>query len=204
MIRINKAPRVLMVDPPVLDREASQTLARQKERIDKAHNLFDGPILMCKQASPEKFELFPATYSWLLSYYQDPENSPFGKGAVGVSVMAHAQGEYLWTKRADDLLLCPGDWDFAASGAVDPGEDFVAAAKREMFEETGLEPYEISYHSLLLGPRFGGCTILFEAKMHKQTPTLDPSEVSDFVWSRTAPPLVGGAKEMWAFYQSFA
>lgn len=44
----------------------------------------------------------------------------------------------LLQKRAMTKDIFPGRWDMAVGGHVDPGEDYSAAAKREMQEELGI------------------------------------------------------------------
>lgn len=57
----------------------------------------------------------------------------FSFGAVGP--------EYLLLRRSPDELLFPGIWQFV-SGSVEQDENAVQAARREMAEETALQPVE--------------------------------------------------------------
>lgn len=48
------------------------------------------------------------------------------------------KGELLLQKRSMDKDVAPGKWDTSVGGHVEPGEDLMAAAKREMLEELGI------------------------------------------------------------------
>ena len=51
-----------------------------------------------------------------------------------------SDGTYLLTKRSDIKDVYPGFWEASAGGSALSGEEPLEAAKREMFEETGLVP----------------------------------------------------------------
>ena len=53
-----------------------------------------------------------------------------------------ASGELLLQKRTAKLLW-PNCWDNSAAGHVDAGEDYLTAARRELFEEIGLRTDEL-------------------------------------------------------------
>ena len=48
-------------------------------------------------------------------------------------------GELLVPRRSDDKDLWPGRWDIAAGGVVAAGERYDVAARRELFEELGID-----------------------------------------------------------------
>ncbi|KKT87015.1 MAG: Dimethyladenosine transferase, partial [Microgenomates group bacterium GW2011_GWA1_Microgenomates_45_10] len=55
----------------------------------------------------------------------------------------NSKGELLIHKRSDKLKNLPGRWDQSASGHVDEGEDYLAAAERELEEEMGIKGVEL-------------------------------------------------------------
>lgn len=57
--------------------------------------------------------------------------------------------QLLLQKRSESKDIQPGRWDTSVGGHLDPGEDYLAAAQREMAEELGLVdlPLRFLYHS---------------------------------------------------------
>lgn len=53
-------------------------------------------------------------------------------------------GELLLQKRSMNKDVAPGKWDTSVGGHVSPGEDLKAAALREMKEELGVTPEDIT------------------------------------------------------------
>lgn len=64
-------------------------------------------------------------------------------------LVVNAQGEVLLQQRSKHKDIQPGKWDTSVGGHLDPGEDYLAAARREMAEELGLVglPLTFLYHS---------------------------------------------------------
>ncbi len=58
-------------------------------------------------------------------------------------------GQLLLQKRSMDKDIQPGKWDTSVGGHLDPGEDYLTAARREMQEELGIKgcPLTFLYHS---------------------------------------------------------
>lgn len=58
-------------------------------------------------------------------------------------------GELLLQLRGRHKDVQPGKWDTSVGGHLDPGENYLAAAKREMAEELGIDaqPLTFLYHS---------------------------------------------------------
>jgi len=54
-------------------------------------------------------------------------------------------GELLLQKRSQGKDVAPGKWDTSVGGHITPGEDVLAAAKREMEEELGLGGCKLRY-----------------------------------------------------------
>lgn len=81
--------------------------------------------------------------------------TPVQVGVVDVLVFRPAAKGWLTlaVQRAQDTR-CPGAWEMV-HGKVEPGESLPDAARRELFEETGLRPEKllsITMHSFYLVP----------------------------------------------------
>lgn len=57
--------------------------------------------------------------------------------AVFIAVVS-TTGQLLVHRRSEDKYLWPGRWDLAVGGVVGAGEDYAAAARRELAEEIGV------------------------------------------------------------------
>jgi isopentenyldiphosphate isomerase len=55
-------------------------------------------------------------------------------------IVLHRDGRILLQKRSEQKDIQPGKWDTAVGGHLDPKEDYEKAARREMFEELGVDP----------------------------------------------------------------
>ena len=64
-------------------------------------------------------------------------------------LLFNGSGELLLQKRGVHKDVQPGKWDTSVGGHLDPGESYLAAAKREMWEELGVAgvPLTFLYHS---------------------------------------------------------
>ena len=54
-------------------------------------------------------------------------------------LVQHTDGSYLLVKRREDKDVYPGFWEASAGGSAQAGETPIEAAKRELFEETGIK-----------------------------------------------------------------
>jgi len=57
----------------------------------------------------------------------------------------NTKGELLLQKRSMSKDVAPGKWDTSVGGHLNPGEDLLSAAKREMKEELGIVDGELGY-----------------------------------------------------------
>lgn len=72
------------------------------------------------------------------------EKIPDGlKHAVVEVLVKHKNGNILLTKRDYNKPGFPGLWESGAGGSVIKGEEFEPAARRELFEETGIQAEEL-------------------------------------------------------------
>lgn len=55
------------------------------------------------------------------------------------------EGDLLLQLRGPNVAIYPTCWDVSAGGHVDVGEDYLTAAKRELFEELGLQGYDLLF-----------------------------------------------------------
>lgn len=62
---------------------------------------------------------------------------------VVIVVVYDSNGRLLLQRRSKMVVTNPGKWDVSAAGHVDSGEDYSNAARRELFEETGLSGLEL-------------------------------------------------------------
>ena len=58
---------------------------------------------------------------------------------LGVKCMARAPDGWLMGRRSPNSLTYGGAWEFLGGGALSVGEDLVAAARRELLEEAGVQ-----------------------------------------------------------------
>lgn len=70
-----------------------------------------------------------------------------GAAHIWVYRLVDGKAEVLLQKRSDDKDSFPGCYDVSSAGHLDPGEDFLAGAMRELEEELGIsaEPAELQY-----------------------------------------------------------
>ena len=106
---------------------------------------------------------------------------------VGASVaVIDGDGRFLLQKRSDN-----GQWGYHG-GCVEPGETVEEAARRELFEETGLTAGDIVLHGVYSGPEMyyvypnGDETnivdILFICRSWSGEPRPQPGEVDELRW----------------------
>jgi isopentenyldiphosphate isomerase len=84
---------------------------------------------------------------------QAPRSACHGNPAlvhrVAHVLVVNGRGELLLQKRSANKDIQPGKWDTSVGGHLDPGEDYLTAARREMAEEIGVSgvPLIFLYHS---------------------------------------------------------
>ncbi|MHB1397398.1 MAG: NUDIX hydrolase [Trichloromonadaceae bacterium] len=60
-------------------------------------------------------------------------------------LVVNDRGEILLQKRSQSKDIQPGKWDTSVGGHLDPGEDYLVAATREMAEELGLRDLPLTF-----------------------------------------------------------
>lgn len=94
----------------------------------------------------------------------------------------------LLQKRSNNMESYPGCWDHSAAGHVDSGEDYLSAAKRELFEEIGIKAENLEeIGSYFSDDSSDGQTIKRFNKVYKLVSESNPaklqkSEVEEVKW----------------------
>lgn len=98
-----------------------------------------------------------------------------------MSIIVFKEGKVLLGKRAKDPRLI---WSFPG-GAVEPGEDAVSAAKRELLEETGLVASELQFVGYADSPisTQSWVTLVFKCNSFSGNPQVrEPDKMVDWTW----------------------
>lgn len=111
-----------------------------------------------------------------------PRSQVHGQGLLhrAAHVLLFDSQDNLWLQRRSQAKdTYPGMWTSSASGHLDPGEDYLAAACRELREELGLD-LELTYLGKVpAGPDTQGeFTGVFRAQSDQQ-PKPDPEEIAE-------------------------
>jgi len=120
-------------------------------------------------------------------------------------VLRDEEDNFLLQKRSPNRPLYPGCWTNAASGHVDEGESYEAAAPRELIEEIGLKvpltfKGKIVVKKVLGSKRINQFHAVFEGRIaHTTQFTLQPEEVSEVRWFAPEELRAGIAKNPEAF-----
>lgn len=118
-------------------------------------------------------------------YFASYKNIPEGRYHLVVDLLVlHSDGTYLLTKRSDIKDVYPGYWEASAGGSAITGEEPLEAAKRELYEETGLIPdslelvgisFKDSSHSMYY-------SYLARVSCGKDSIVLQEGETTDYKW----------------------
>lgn len=104
-------------------------------------------------------------------------------------IVEDPSGRILLQKRAGHIELHPGLWDTSVGGHVDEGEDYLEAAKREMFEEIGLTGLKLNSlgkyrkYSMSGWRHLNRFYMIFNTIIPAASKfTIEPEEVSEVRW----------------------
>ncbi len=99
-------------------------------------------------------------------------------------LIRHTDGDFLLTLRAPDKEVWPGCLEASAGGSALAGETPEEAARREMKEETGLEPeiFELIGTTWRSASRSVVYAYLAVVNCGKDTVRLQPGETVDYRW----------------------
>ena len=110
---------------------------------------------------------------------------PEGKYHMVVDILIkHVDGTYLLTKRHPEKDVYPGFWEASAGGSAKTGEENLEAAKREMFEETGLksEDFKLVSHTFSDRSHSMFYSYLAVVDCDKDSVVLQEEETVDYKW----------------------
>ncbi len=104
--------------------------------------------------------------------------------AVVAIIVYHEDGTYLLVQRDWNKSKFPGLWEAGASGCVLKSESFLEAAKRELFEETGIasEDFKLIYSSINAEMNAFYKVFLCTCNIDKNNIVLQKGETIDFKW----------------------
>ncbi|MBP5608944.1 MAG: NUDIX hydrolase [Lachnospiraceae bacterium] len=99
-------------------------------------------------------------------------------------LVKHVDGTYLLTKRDMSKDVYPGYWEASAGGSALAGEDPIACAKRELFEETGIKAEEFQLISHIFRDKSHSMfySYLVIVDCAKDSVVLQEGETTEYKW----------------------
>ena len=118
-------------------------------------------------------------------YFGGYKDIPEGRYHLVVDLLVlHSDGTYLLTKRSDIKDVYPGYWEASAGGSAISGEEPLEAAKRELYEETGLTPDSLELVGVLFKDSSHSMYYSYLARVscEKDSIVLQEGETTDYKW----------------------
>ena len=113
------------------------------------------------------------------------QNIPEGRYHLVVDILViHEDGSYLLTKRSEEKDVYPGFWEASAGGSALSDEEPLEAAKRELFEETGIVADSLELVGVSFKDSSHGLYYSYLAKVscEKDSIVLQEGETTDYKW----------------------
>lgn len=110
---------------------------------------------------------------------------PEGRYHIVCDVLVrHQDGSFLLTLRDSQKEMYPGCWEASAGGSALAGETPEEGARREMLEETGLQPEKLELISVTRKPETRSAVYAFIAMVDclKDAVRLQEGETVDYQW----------------------
>lgn len=110
---------------------------------------------------------------------------PEGRYHIVVDLLViHTDGTYLLTKRSEEKDVYPGYWEASAGGSAVSGEEPLEAARRELFEETGLTADSLELIGITFRDTSHGMFYSYLARVSgdKDRIVLQDGETTDYKW----------------------
>lgn len=178
---LDRVPAVVVVEAPELGPADAARIDAERRRLDAHPAMFDGPLLMVRDAAPDRLTVYAATYAWHTADRAEP--LPGTAGGLGVQLALVGDGHaILWQRRTDDVDH-PGGWTISVAGCAVPDVDLEQQIVGEAAEELGLDRADL----LDLGPlalvedvRGRTVQVVFRASLRTGAePVPRPSEVAE-------------------------
>ena len=113
------------------------------------------------------------------------QNIPEGRYHLVVDILViHEDGSYLLTKRSEEKDVYPGFWEASAGGSALTGEEPLEAAKRELFEETGISADSLELVGVLFKDTSHAMyySYLAQVSCDKKSVVLQDGETTEYKW----------------------
>jgi isopentenyldiphosphate isomerase len=188
---LDGVPAVEVVAAPELGPADAARIEAERRRLDAHPDMFDGPILMVRAASPERLTVYTATYAWHTADRARP--LPATAGALGVQLAVVGDGGAILWQRRTDTVDHPGGWTISVAGSAVPGVGLERQVVDEASEELGLCRADLdglAPLALVESQRGRTVQVVFRARLRPgATPALRESEVAEVRLARDLPEL---------------